>query len=79
MWVKGIIEQQWIPVSINHAICSKCCYMLVGNVSTYVNIFNWHPLRSATMKTGKQLASIYFWPHLEVLKTVTYETEDPFT
>lgn len=49
---------------------------MVGNVSTYVNIFNWHPLRFAAMKTGKQLPSIYLWPHLEILETVTYETED---
>lgn len=22
---------------------------------------------------------MYLWPHLEILKTVTYETEDPFS
>lgn len=28
------------------------------------------------MKTGKQLPSIYSWPHLEILETVTCETEE---
>jgi len=52
---------------------------MVGNVSTYVNIFNRHLLRFVAMKTGKQLPSIYLWSHLEILEAVTYETEDPCT
>lgn len=54
-------------------------HVMVGNVSTYLNIFNWHPLRFTAMKTGKQLPSTYLWPHLEILETVTYKTEDSYT